>query len=94
MPVPEGGMQSLYKEIADIKYPAKLREENLSKIQVAFIVNERGEVYGERVIKTWDGDMAKKILYVIKKHKWKAGSCNSTKVSVLQIIVLNPPKLG
>jgi hypothetical protein len=94
MPEPEGGMHSLYKKMGEVKYPAKMREESLTSTIIGFIVNEKGEVFGERIIKAWDIDMAKKFLYVIKKHKWKPGSCKGTKVPVLNVIIINPPKLG
>ena len=88
MPEVQGGMEGLYKEVNKrLILPSSLKDVGEIKLVVAFIVKDDGSIIGKRVIKNVKGtDLAEQYLNTIGSMKWKPGTCNGKKVSVLMVL--------
>ena len=88
MPEVQGGMEGLYKEVNKrLILPSSLKDVGEIKLVVAFIVKDDGSIIGKRVIKNVKGtDLAEQYLNTIASMKWKPGTCNGKKVSVLMVL--------
>ena len=88
MPMVHGGMQELFKQVSSrIKHPHIDKYPVDSKIIVAFIVREDGQIIGKRIIKNVNG-IGEQLLDIVNDFSWEPGSCNGKNVPTLQIIPL------
>jgi len=86
MPEVVGGMEALFKEFQNIKYPNDGADYG-GKVFVAFIIDIDGKLIGKRIIHDPSGDkFGKQILMLIDNVKWQPGSCNGKNVPVIFIL--------
>jgi hypothetical protein len=84
-----GGMAELLSEVGKILKAPKDFHPIESKIFIAFIVEDNGEITGLRTIKNIEGTtMDKQFIEVVKKSKWEPGTCKGLKVPTLQVLPL------
>ena len=83
MPSPLKGNKELMNELKDLQYTTDPVSWE-TKIYVAFIINENGELTGKRILKNIDGtDLAEQVLTLVDNVEWKPGKCNGSPVPVL-----------
>jgi hypothetical protein len=87
MPVVQGGIQALVKEISrKIRYPHDEKYPIESKVVVAFVIEANGSLTGKRIIQNIAGtDIGNQVLDIVDDFKWQPGSCNGKKVPTLQL---------
>jgi len=84
-----GGMAELLSEVGKTLKTPKGFHPTESKIIIAFIVDDTGEVTGLRTIRSIKGTtLDKQFIEVVKKSKWEPGTCQGVRVSTLQILPL------
>ena len=88
MPSVDGGMQQLFQVMAKrIKYPKNDNYPIESKVFVAFVVTELGDITGQRIVKNIEGtDLAEQLLEVVSEFKWLPGTCNGKQVPTILIL--------
>src|SRR5688572_10351725 len=75
-----GGLSTLYDEIAPLKIPIDPDVDQI-RIFISFIVEANGGITGFKTInKIASLTLDKELLQLIKKHKWKPGTCKGVKV--------------
>ena len=83
MPSPKKGLGEILKRVQNLKTTSNVEILN-SKIYVAFIVTENGELTGKRIIKNIHGtELAEQVLELVEKVEWELGECNGKTVPVL-----------
>lgn len=87
MPEVKGGFQELSNEVyKTIKWPPNEDKPLDTKIIVAFVVQENGQISGKRVIKNIAGtNFADQLLKIIGELKWSPGTCNGKAVPTLYL---------
>jgi hypothetical protein len=85
IPKVEGGMEQLMKELSKrIKYPHIDRSHVDTKVVVAFIIDEDGQLTGKRVVKDFQG-YGLKLLEILNDFVWEPGFCEGHRVPTLQL---------
>ena len=89
MPEVIGGMEVLFNEFQNIKYPNDGADYG-GKVFIAFIVDIDGKITGKRIVRDPTGDkLGKQILTLIDNVVWQPGSCNGKNVPVMFLLPLN-----
>jgi hypothetical protein len=85
MPTVQGGLQTLSREISKrIKYQQVDKYPIETKVIVAFIVTEGGQLIGKRVVKNIVGtNLGDQLLGILDDFKWEPGECKGKAVSTL-----------
>lgn len=80
--VNEGGKAALFRKLEQIDLDTTVASAD-NKIIVAFIVTHKGQVTGERIIKTPTPLAGKQIIEIIQSFRWVPATCNGKKVASL-----------
>jgi hypothetical protein len=90
LPTIEGGLQTISKEISKrIKYPHIDKYPIETKVMVAFVVTEEGQLMGKRIIKDIaETNLADQLLDILDDFKWEPGECNGKVVSTYFVFPL------
>ncbi len=84
MPEPEGGLQQILIKANKIKIESKPKDYSETRIKVAFVVNTKGEIIGERIIQNISGtNAAEQFLQIIKSTNWSIGKCEGKPIPVM-----------
>jgi hypothetical protein len=85
IPKVEGGIEQVMKELSKrIKYPHIDRSHVDTKVIVAFIIGEDGQLTGKRVVKDFQG-YGLQLLEILDDFVWQPGFCDGQKVPTLQL---------
>lgn len=86
MPSPRLGSIELFEQLGNLTYPPSCIQSK-SKFVVAFIVDETGQISGQRIIQNIQGTrLGEQALTIIENIEWNPGECNGKKVSVIYIL--------
>jgi len=89
MAEPLGGMEGLLDTITS-NLVLKDQSTIEGKIYIAFIVDEDGEISGERTLRNPGyKDLYRQVIIIIKNYKWNAAECKGKKVPSLFILPIN-----
>lgn len=88
MPVPTGGYQNFYQQIArSVRYPAKAkRQMTEGKVFVEFVIDETGEAVNFRVIKGIGSGCDEEAIRVLSFYKWEPGKQRGKPVPVRMVL--------
>lgn len=80
--VNEGGKAALFRKLEQFDLDTTVASAD-NKIIVAFIVTDKGQVTGERIIKAPTPFAGKQIIEIIQSFRWVPATCNGKKVASL-----------
>jgi hypothetical protein len=84
---PVGGLPALYKEIGkSLKLSSTDDLSRYEKLMVAFIVDQNGQVKGERILGQTPTDAAEQVFIAVKKLTWKPAMCAGKPVGSLYLL--------
>jgi hypothetical protein len=84
---PVGGLPALFKEIGkSLKLPDTDDVSRYTKLVVAFIVDQNGQVKGERILDQTPTDAADQVFIAVKKLTWKPAMCAGKPVGSLYLL--------
>jgi hypothetical protein len=83
-----GGLSKLYSELGTIKLPRDPEIDQI-KIFISIIVESNGDITDLRTVgKIKSTTLDKELLEVVRKYKWKPGTCNGKKVSTRLVLTV------
>ncbi len=90
LPSVQGGLQTISREISKrIKYSHIDKYPIETKVMVAFVVTEDGQLMGKRIIKDIAGtNLSDQLLDILDDFKWEPGECNGKVVSTYFVFPL------
>jgi hypothetical protein len=78
----EGGEPALMRQFAKITLDS-IPEDLDTKVIIAFIVDENGRIFGERVVKDKTNAVGQKMIRIVKSFKWKPAECKGNRVPAI-----------
>lgn len=84
-----GGLPALGKAIrSKLKLPTSARPQpvDFSGVYVAFVIDEKGEVKGERVVRSTLPEISSQVFEAVKSLSWKPATCKGKPVPSLFIL--------
>jgi hypothetical protein len=84
---PVGGLQALGRAVGGkVRLPAAARETDFSGIFVAFIIDEKGKIKGERTIRNQFPETSAQVFEAVRSLSWKPATCQGKPVSSIFIL--------